>query len=244
MEESNMPDIDDPIGQAKKHNPERGNTAIDILFDVADKFDPSPGLVNFIRRFYSDAAKERRVMALLEALESEIRRHDQTIETILHNLKSPDGFTQTLVETAEIAMRTIDIMKIKRFAAILGFSVTYGDENTDWDEVTAYIRDISQLTDQDIETLRILYTVYSQLFSGDSIDLNPNQFVDRMKYVTQATQMAGMQPDEFYSRCLRLSGFGLAIEVQKTPNVAFGHYCFRPMSRGKRLITMIQHLEK
>jgi hypothetical protein len=234
--------IDDPIDAAKKWNPEKKNSALDILFDVADKFHPLAGLVNIVQKFFSGEAAKQRVRALLEALESEIRRLDETFESI-GNLKSPEGFAQAAIEAVDASLRTSNLAKIKRFAAILGFSVTHQEGNANWDEVASYIRDIAQLSDQDIEALKILYSVYAPLFSGETIDLNPNQFVDRMKYVTQAIQEARIQPDEFYSRCSRLNGFGLAIEVQKTPNVGFGQYCYRPTARGKRLITMIQHLD-
>jgi hypothetical protein len=178
----------------------------------------------------------------LEALVSEFRRLDQTIESIRH-LKSPHGFAQATKEAVNASLYTSNVTKIKRFAAILGFSVTHQEENTDWDEVASYIRDIAQLSDQDIEALKILYSAHEPLLSGKTVDLNPNNFVDRMKYVTQAIQTAKIEPDEFYSRCSRLNGFGLAIEVQNTPNVSFGRYCYRPTMRGTRLITMIRHLD-
>jgi hypothetical protein len=93
----------------------------------------------------------------LEALVSEFRRLDQTIESIRH-LKSPHGFAQATKEAVNASLYTSNVTKIKRFAAILGFSVTHQEENTDWDEVASYIRDIAQLSDQDIEALKILYS--------------------------------------------------------------------------------------
>src|SRR5262245_3327605 len=166
--------IDEPNDAAKKWNTDKKNSALDILFDVADKVHPIAGLINIIQKFYSREDGEQRVKALLKTLESKIRRLDETLESVIRNLKSPEGFAEAVIEAVDASLRTSNLTKIKRFAAILGFSVTHQDSRTDWDEVASYIRDISQLSDQDIEALKILYSVYAPLFSGETIDLNPN----------------------------------------------------------------------
>ena len=130
--------------------------------------------------------------------------------------------------------------KITQFASILGYSVVERDNPKSLEEAGAYIRDLSQLTVADIDAMRILYDIYKDLFTGGKVPTDPNPYTERIGDVLKAVDHSGMSRDDFYSRCSRLNGFGLAIEVQKNfGRVGLDDYSFRLTGRAVALIRMI-----
>ena len=88
--------------------------------------------------------------------------------------------------------------------------------------------------------MQILYSVQAPIFCSGTVPTDPNPYTERIKDVLKAVDHAAISREEFYARCSRLNGFGLAIEVQRNDGrMAPGDHCFRLTSRGARLINMI-----
>jgi len=64
---------------------------------------------------------------------------------------------------------------------------------------------------------------------------------NRMGKMLDGANYLGMQKDEFFARCHRLGGYGLAFELPKPPGLAgnLNGFAFRMTLLGKRLITML-----
>jgi hypothetical protein len=119
--------------------------------------------------------------------------------------------------------------------------ITLADDTSpkDWDEVGTLIRDLSQFTEGDIKALDVLVSVYARFVSvNERTPILATAFQDSIDEQVKAYRAAGFAWDEFYSRCARLVGFGLAIQVRMSQRPSLQHdseYIFRPTQRGKRL---------
>src|SRR2546425_7837966 len=234
-----MPGIDDPIEAVKKQYREQPDPVLDLILEVAGKVDFFAGVASAIRKHFSKQAANERIAALLSALESTIRRLEADIRKVSARLESPE-FVEALCAAVDQTLRTSDAAKIRRFAAILGYSSIGAVNSAVLQEASAYIRDVSQLGEADIEALQILHLIQAAIFAWHTATTDPNPFTERLGEVLTAVDRSGMTREEFYSRCSRLNGFGLAIEVQRNDSrMAPGDHCFRITSRGLRLVNMI-----
>jgi hypothetical protein len=234
-----MPGIDDPIDAVKKQYPEESSSPLGLILDVASNFDIFVGVVNTIRNQFSKDTAIERVKALLTVFESTIRRLERDVQRISLRLESPE-FVETLVVAVNESIRTSDVRKIARFGSILGYSVAEQGNPRSSEDASAYIRDLAQLGEGDIEAMRILHSIQAPLFVGKVVSTDPNPYTALITQVLTAVDQAGISRDDFYSRCSRLNGFGLAIEVMRNDRrMALGDHCFRLTKRGARLVEMI-----
>ncbi len=139
-----MPGIDDPIDAVKKQYPEESSSPLELILDVASKFDKFVGVVNTIRKQFSKDTAIEKVEALLTAFESTIRRSECDVQRISLKLESPE-FVETLSVAVSESIRTSDRRKIARFGSILGYSVAEEGNPRSSEEASAYIRDLAQL---------------------------------------------------------------------------------------------------
>jgi hypothetical protein len=235
-----MPGIDDPYEAIEKQYKDEADPLFEKIMEVVGQFEPFTGAVNFIRKQFSKEAAVARISALLQQLVSDIQRDQKAIEKINRKMESPEA-AETMLAAINETIRTTDLEKIKRFAAILGYTFT-SERRTSWDDAAAYIRDIAQLGDRDIQALQILYSVQKDLFLGRNLALKPNSYTEKNNEVLKLADESGMPRDEFYSRCSRLNGFGLAIEVQRNEaRIAPEDHCFRITTRGRELTSIISH---
>jgi hypothetical protein len=221
---------------------------------------PMLGLVNALRQHFSRAEAETRVRALLDGLESVVRQHGCEITTLRAKFEQP-SFVETWIAAAEQAIRTASLRRIRRFAAILGAELVSNDGNEQsWQDAAAFIRDIAELSDADVEALRILDIAQNDIFTGTRKWSLSFECSKRKAAVLAAVDSAGMNREDFFSRCLRLSGFGLALMIQEpdagmvvAPNgepVTYGPQTsepspedmgFRMTERGRKLISMVKN---
>jgi hypothetical protein len=230
--------IDNPYDAIEKQYKDEADPLFEKIMEVVGQFEPFTGAVNFIRKQFSKEAAVARILALLEQLVSDVQRDQNAIEKINKKMESPEA-AETMLAAINETIRTTNIEKIKRFAAILGHMFT-SDRKTGWDDAAAYIRDIAQLGDRDIQALQILYSVQKDLFLGKNLPLDPNSYTEKNDEVLKLAHESGLPRDEFYSRCGRLNGFGLAIEVQRSDGRSSpSDHCFRLTTRGRELVSII-----
>lgn len=234
-----MSGIDDEIEAVKKQYPDESNSAFNLILSVAGQFNLLAGVVNTIKQQFSGAAATQKVMALLNAFEQTIRRLERNVERLSSRLESPE-FVETLTVAVNETIRTSDRNKIERFAVVLGYSVADLTKALSLQEASAYIRDLAQLSEADIEAMRILYSIQSPLFIDGAVPTNPNPYTEVIDKVLAAVDRTRVSREEFYSRCSRLNGFGLAIEVMRNNNrMSPGDHCFRLTKRGARLVEIL-----
>jgi hypothetical protein len=160
---------------------------------------------------------------------------------------SQNGFRAALLTATAESVRIESQDKIQRFARVLGFEVTRPDGGAPaWEDAAAFIRDLAQLGESDIEALRLLYSNQRDMSAGfGRVPSDPNPYTERLKPLLASVDKAGVDRDDFYSRCARLTGFGLTLEVQRNKTrQSPGDHCFRLTSRGKKLIQIIDGLPR
>jgi hypothetical protein len=237
LEGITMP-IDDPYHMIEQQHKEESDPIFEKVMELFSQIEPMVGVVNTIRKVFSKDASIARVNALLGFLIPEVRRIEGETDKLTKRLESPE-LAETVIVTINETIRTTDLEKIRRFAAILGHTLTT-ERKTSWDDAAAYIRDIAQLGDRDIKALQILYSVQKDLFLGRNLALDPKSYTEKNGEVLKLAHESGMPRDDFYSRCSRLNGFGLAIEVQRNDaRVSPNDHCFRLTTRGRELVSII-----
>ncbi len=179
-----MSQIDDPIEAVKQQYPEGSAGPISVMLDVLGPMYPFVGVVNVFRRFASQAETNARVRALFEAFEGYIRDHDKRIEALEleKQLETPQAKEAVITAVTE-ALLSPDLNKIKRFAAILGHQFIVNGSKTQWQNAATYIRELSQLGDDDVQALRILHQFQRGAFIGHEQKPDQPQFAQTMERV-------------------------------------------------------------
>lgn len=179
-------------------------------------------------------------------LEKTVRQHGKTLAD-LEVQWSTSGFREALFTATVQATLVENQAKIQRFARVLGFELATPDMGmAAWDDAAAFIRDIAQLGESDIEALRLLYENQSGISAGfGRVPLDPNAYTERLQDLLVGVDQAHIDRDDFYSRCARLTGFGLVLEVQRNDRrQAPADHCFRLTARGRKLIQIIDYLPR
>jgi hypothetical protein len=145
-----MAGIDDPIDAVKKQYPNESNVAFDLILGVAGKFDLFTGIVDTIRKQFSGRAAAEKVAALLNAFEQVVRRLERNQERLRAKLASPE-LVETLTVAVSETIRTSNMRKVERFAAVLGYSVAQEETRISFEDASAFIRDLAQLGETDVK---------------------------------------------------------------------------------------------
>ena len=200
---------------------------------------PLGELIRQLKTSFLGDAFQHRVHKLFEAIVDRLQEHDRDIEALQTALNS-QGFCNTAMPALEKTLFTTDIKKIERFGMVLGQAIIE-DRPEVWDESAGFMRDLHELSKEEIQTLDVLNEVLGDLYSSDRTHYNPNSFTERHAQLHEVLHTREIPFEDFYARCLRLSGFGLTIEVERNRSrVPQGQYCFRLTNRGKRLISMLK----
>jgi hypothetical protein len=133
--------------------------------------------------------------------------------------------------------------KVKRFAAIVTNAATNERSEQEYEDATSFIRALDELSEDDIKVLKHLYCHQSHIVSErHNMGYNDFFYNKSMENMLMDARNLGLQMDEFYSRCGRLTGYGLALELNNR-SAAMGNpddFCFRMTLLGKRLIEMLR----
>jgi hypothetical protein len=175
----------------------------------------------------------------LQALQSQYIGDKQTLEAIGNYLKSPE-FSEALIATAEEAVRNTNAERNKRLARVLANGSDPNIEPSNEDDLTSFIRDVSQLSEGDIQVLKQLASslpLAIEFATGSQKVSSPEstfqQFFDD-------TEREKLLTEDFYSHCFRLVGFGLAAQIPgNSPSQFQSKYLFRLTRRGHRLHALL-----
>jgi hypothetical protein len=237
--------IDDPLDVAIKQleeSPE--NATLEVAFKLATAI-PAVAIADAIREHFLNHKRYKRVIgtlivfqAELEALKNEGAGDRRRLDAISTYLKSAE-FAEAVVAAAEEAVRSTNVEKIERLGRVLANGSDPQSEQTNDDDLTSFIHDVSQLSEGDIRVLKQLASpaygfTFARASQNSTLPESPFQTViddaEREKLLTE----------DFYSHCFRLVGFGLAGQIPgNSPSLVLNSYSFRLTSRGRRLLALL-----
>jgi hypothetical protein len=159
---------------------------------------------------------------------------------------------EAIVLSLRQALVTVRLDKAERFGRVIG--TTAAQEAPNWGEAAEFIRTLEEFTDADIEALKLLWTVQRKSWrvvtgaARREMTTDANDYTSTWPSVLDAAEKAGVSRDDWYSRCGRLGGFGLAGLVQSNPGYqGTGDMCYRVTGRAVRLLQLLgdfSHPEK
>jgi hypothetical protein len=239
--------IDDPIDASYTAWPDEKENQLGELGLVSmSPFLEVVHLVQAIREMFSAKSRNDRVLYLLHGFRLKVRELDSRIgnleatrESIKAKLETPQ-FKEAVFAAMEEASRTLSETKIERYAAVLAHCLTPEEPLESSIDLSTLIRDISQLTDEDVHVLGILRSLYADVIAGQPNVHDPNPFTAKMGELRHAIVNSRLHPDDFRAICERLAGFGLAAEVLRNPSrMDLGDFCYRPTRRGLKLLRLL-----
>jgi hypothetical protein len=136
--------------------------------------------------------------------------------------------------------------KTKRFAAVVASTVAFGTKTQELEDAASYIHALDELSEDDIRVLKHLYNHQKNLVA-ENHSIQYNEFFQdgRMRKLLEGAAELGMQMDEFYARCGRLSGYGLVLPLERRPDtVRTDQFAFRITLLGRRLVDMLVKVGK
>lgn len=205
-----------------------------VLKILKDQFLPTNRLGRIKYLFDGMAGK-------LKILESEHADSRDRLKEIQARLESPQ-FQEAVATACEAATHASNLRRIGQLASVLVGSLIPSQWANQNEDVAAMIRDVEQPGDQDIQALDLLKVIFAPVIAHLPNLNDPNQFTGRMQDYRTAIAQAATNPEDFYATCVRLTGFGLAIEVLRNPSSMQIHeYCFRPTRRG---LALLEYLER
>jgi hypothetical protein len=237
--------IDDPIDASFEAFPEEpvgvGGKFTDLALSFSGLVFPPAAVVKILIEQFQTAKRFSRVDSLLQALkaglstlESRIGSDREKMKAVQAQIESP-RFQEAVATACEASARTVDTKKVQRMAEILAGSLTPTRWSPKDEDVATLIRDIAQLSDRDIEVLAGLSLAFGGLMISHP-KLPAKIFTDNNSGLDRMVEKES-DPDEFYSTCGRLIGFGLAVEVTWPTNHVQPHErCIRPTRRGLALL--------
>lgn len=246
MAKRTVPRIDDEFDAAKAAYPKKQeDVPARITLKVASLIPllaPVAGVVSEARAYFSGRAMAERVNALIDAVNEKVNNlvgRVNRIDEIQARIQSGE-FGSAFREASVQAHFSTEPVKMTYYAAVLGGSLSASYWSDISSSLSSYIKAIAQLSEKDMECLRLLNSVFEGVVKTYPNMHDPNPFTEKAQELLKVAGQAGFHRDDFYAHCRRLEGFGLAMEVPRnTSRMAPGDYCFRPTRSGVRLMELL-----
>jgi hypothetical protein len=245
--------IDDPIESSYSAWPdeERGNQLSDLAIAALSPFSEAVHLLHAVKEMFSAKSRVDRILYLLEGFRLKARQIDSKIDSLSGEAKEMINaeikakldsvqFKEALFVAMEETARTLSKERIDRYSSILA-NALHSDEQVDSPiDLSTLVRDVSQLTDEDVRVLGILQSIFAEVIAHQPNLHDPNSFTEKMDDFRRAIAESRLHPDDFRAICERLSGFGLAAEVlRNTSRMGLNDFCYRPTLRGLKLLKLL-----
>ena len=147
------------------------------------------------------------------------------------------AFQEAVGQACEEAARANSERVVERMSAVLVGAASANDRSDASRDLAAQIRDLAQLGEDDIRALDLLRVIFKDVIRQSPNLNDPNSFTTLMPDYRTAIAQVHIHPEEFNSNCVRLAGFGLAIEVLRSPSrMELHEYCYRSTRRGLFLL--------
>jgi hypothetical protein len=244
-----MGHIDDPQDQIDSQYPiEEGSILTPLLAFIAPFIGLQPeaaaiaaviGATGVVADFLSRRRAEERTNVLFRSMQEELRQSSVTRSKVEAEM-SKDVAQEAVITATLQTLRTPSYEKIWRFGKVVGSALRA--EAPDWERATEFVRDLEQLNDRDLEAMGLLWSVqHPHEAAPGRMHTDANRYTGEWnRVIGAAAERFKWHTDELYSRCGRLTGFGLALEVQ--PNGSFqgpGDHCFRLTGKGVQLLRIL-----
>jgi len=166
------------------------------------------------------------------------------VESLEEQLSSPEHIQMVAVAVERIFWGANE-RKAKRFAAVVASTVAFGKKDQDFEDAASFIRALDELSEDDLRVLTHLHKHQSDIVrENHAMPYNSFFHDNRMRTMLEQAANLGIQMDEFYARCGRLTGYGLAIPLERRPDVIGpDSFAFRITLLGKRLIEILLKAE-
>jgi len=235
-----MAKIDDPLGQIKAgaQNPPKSPGA-EIALRMTNWIPVIGGTIRKALDAIRGQDKDERLEFLINAIIEQLETHESDLDEVSRRLEEAE-FRRLVSVTIERIFFGANEVKIKRFAAVLTNAATIDKTDQDYEDAAAFIRALDELSEDDLRVLKHLYNHQGTLVNENHA-MPYNTFFPAMKTMLADARNLGMQMDDFFSRCNRLSGYGLALELS-TKHATMGSpddFAFRLTLLGKRLVQML-----
>lgn len=215
------------------------------LMAAAGAFSPLFAVAEAVRGAFNAADIRHRVFAAILALCDELESMRADLPSNAESALKTTWFkraVQTLIVQTALEVDEERAIRLARATALGCFP---NDENKHrQEELASYIRDLAQLTPEDIRLLELMRDVYR-----DAIRTVPNMnrmddFTNKFADFKRAVNDLGIHVDDCLALSARLSGFGLAYEVPRNQTVQSpSEHVFRPTRRGLYLLSLLKAAE-
>jgi hypothetical protein len=246
--------IDDPLDQIEFTQRE-DNSKLLLLATVSNLAAPVIALLTspaggalaalsaVAAQFFADHRKEARVIAFQQGFRESLRDVSGRLDALQNKMSGPDA-EEAMIVAMRVVLNAARLDQARSAGMILG--ATLEQDSPQWRQAAEFIRDLEQFTDDDITALRIIWSVqkvnwqHQTLVAPIDMSTDANDYTKDWKQVLSHASEKGFSPDEWYSRIARLSGFGLALQVQS--NLAHqgpDAVCYRLTGRAARLMKLL-----
>lgn len=165
----------------------------------------------------------------------------ESLEAAMHGPEAEEA----ILTAIRLSASTTNRERVRRLAQVV--ARTAASATPFWGEAEEFIRSLEQINDADLEALNILWTVQRTAYrsmtrGGREFSTDSNDYNRGWKDVLTIVSKRAVSKDEWASRCARLSGFGLAVQVPS--NASFqgtDGVCFRLTTRATRLLALLGH---
>ena len=233
-----MAKSDDHIEQIREQRGQSAEAPSQFIARRGLEKIPIAGMaVEYVR----DRARQEKQDWFDDAVLDVLSAHEVSIDQIKERLES-ENIKRVVAAAAEEIFWGASNEKVRRFAAVVANVIEVDKSSQELEDAKSFIRALDELSEDDLKVLKHLYNHQNHRVNEQHA-MPYNEFFqnNEMREMLADARNLGMQMDEFYSRCNRLTGYGLAIELSTThgtmgdPN----DFAFRMTLLGKRLMEML-----
>ena len=232
-----VPRADDPIEQARaQHKREPENIVTGVVKKGLEKI-PFAGIgIAYIR----GRAKEEKEQIFDDTILDILKSHEISLDEIKKKLEE-ENVIRVITASAERIFWGASEKKVKRFAAVVANAIETEKSDQQLEDAALYIRALDELSEDDINVLKHLYKHQSRLVQENhAMDVNSFFHGGQMVNMLRDVGYLKMQMDDFYARCERLAGYGLALPLERRPlEMLLDDRAFRMTLMGKRLVDIL-----
>ena len=247
-----MGKIDDPLDATESQYPAPVENPIgEAALDIAGVIYAPAELFNIIRRRFNTEDRWERVEAFIHTFDSElrsVREHSEKTQEEVRMLRDQirsSEFADAATLAVEEVQFTSEEVRITRLATVLANGVTHKLGAVPGEDLSSFIRDVGQLNNGDIQALQVMGDTYDEPIRRRPDLGDPDEFTMLIGGLLRRVDELKINRDDFYSRCSRLTGFGLALELPRGPyRMSPADRCFRPTLRGLRLLRLLTRQER
>jgi hypothetical protein len=230
-----MARTDDRIEQIREQRRSEPESIVTGLVKKGLERIPFAGIaIGYVRGKEKDDKEEFFDNAVLDVLTD----HEISLDQIKAKLE-----VETVMRVTATAVECIfwgaSHKKVKRFAAVVADTIEFDKTEEELEDAASFIRALDELSEMDIKVLDHLYTHQKDLIV-EHVESHAFFADYRMKKLLESTQEFGVQVEDFYARCGRLSGYGLVLPLEKPNGTDPSMFAFRITLMGKKLVEMLR----